>query len=371
MNGQTRDGVALQLRACETLASQAAMLRARDQVIDLLTRRLPVAVTVGDLRGDKRPEVVFVKLCKVLQKAILESGAPTGSVSLVLDAADLPPQFVWMVRRAILGEGQVYLLVGRKLLRPVAEPAWRRRQDRFWLQSWHLRNCKFVRTAFAPNLTSPCPLFAAERATGILPTHGLQVPPGTAWAVSQVDLCDYVGSSGELNEVALRERLHHCVVNGEQSHDETLWPTAAMQHDSWSNRRLAINIAGIGDFAKTQGMDPRSLIALQELETVVQMIRNTVDASSRDMASAKEFAPALRIAEDGAATAGIAWKNRWQAALQFAATRHRNLLSISPWSVFPSGEPADARYCDLLPVLGYADACAFAGIPHLGLWKPK
>lgn len=366
---KTREGVALQLDAGDILASRAAMLRVQEQLFDLLAQRLSIAVTVSGLHGDRRPEVVFVKLCKVLQKALMESGAPASAVSLVLDAADLPPQFARMVRCAILGEGLVYLLVGRELSRPAAEPGWRRRQDRFWLQSWHLRNCQFVQTAFAPSVTSPCPLFAAESATGILPTHGLQIPPGTAWVVSRVNLSDYIDSNGELDDVALRKRLHHCVATGDGQHDDTEWPTATMRHDSWSNRRLAVSITGIGDFAKAQGMDPRSLIALQELETVVQMIRNTVNASSRDMAAAKEYAPALQIAEDGAAVAGAAWKNRWQAALQFAATRHRNLLNISPWSVFPTGEPANVRYCDLLPILAYADTCAFAGTPCLRSWN--
>ena len=359
----------MRLDAYETLASQAAMLRAQQQVFDLLARRLSVAVTIGGLRGDKRPEVVFVKFCKVLQGALLDSGMPASTITLVLDGADLSPQFAWMVRCAILGHGPVFLLVGGELSRPASDPDWRRRQDRFWLQSWHLRNCKFMQTAFAPNVTSPCPLFAAEAAAGILPILGLQIPPGTAWAVSQLNVCDFTDSRGALDESALRDRLHRCIAAGDDVHDEADWPTAAMRHDSWSNRRLAINVTGVGDFAKSQGMDPRSLIALQELETIVRLIRNIVDECSRELANKKEYAPALQIAADGAATAGLAWQSRWQAALQFAATRHRNLLCISPWSVFPAGEPADARYCDLLPILAYADTCAFAGAPCLRPWN--
>jgi len=369
MNQRTRDGVALRLDACATLASQAAMLRAQQQVFDLLARRLPVAITIGGLRGDQRPEVVFVKFCKVLQGALLDSGMPASAITLVLDGGDLSPQFVWMVRGAILGRGAVFLLVGCELSRPATDPEWRRRQDRFWLQSWHLRNCRYIQTAFAPNVTSPCPLFAAETATGILPTLGLQIPPGTAWAVSQLNVCDFTDSSGELDEPALREGLHRYVASGDGVHDAADWPTAAMCHDSWSNRRLAINLTGVGDFAKSQGMDPRSLIALQELETIVRLIRNIVDECSRELANKKEYAPALEIAGDGAATAGHAWRSRWQAALQFAATRHRNLLCISPWSVFPAAESADARYCDLLPILAYADTCAFAGVPCLRSWN--
>lgn len=345
------------------------MLRVQEQVFDLLARRVPIAITVDGLRGDKRPEVVFVKFCKVLQKALLDSGMPPRAVTLALDAVDLSPQFVWMVRGAILGRGEVYLLVRRDMSRPAVESGLRRRQDRFWLQAWHLRNCDYVRTAFAPSISSPCPLFAAERAGAILPTVGLQVPPGTAWAYSRLHIGDYVGADGEVSEYALRECLQRCIAAGDRVHDEAEWPTAAMRHDSWSNRRLAICMTGIGDFAKAQGMDPRSLIALHELESIVQLVRNIVDEHSRELAAQKQYAPALEIAEGGAASAGLAWRSRWQAALQFAATRHRNLLCISPWSLFPSSEPADPRYCDLLPILAYADTCAFAGAPCRRAWN--
>ena len=294
MKRQTREGVALRLDAHAAITSQAARKRVREQLFDVLARRIPVAVTVVGLRRENRPEVAFVKFCKLVQTAMRDAAASANTVSVVLDAADLSPQFAWMVRCALLGEGPVYLLVGCELSRPAIEPGWRRRQDRFWLQSWHLRNRGYVRTAFAPNVTSPCPLFAAERADGILPPYGMQVPPGTAWIVSQINLSDFVAGTGELDEKALRKHLLSCVVSGEAEHDATSWPTAAMRDDSWANRRLAIRITGIGDFATAQGMDPRSLIALHELGTIMQTIRSSVDAYSREMAAEKKLCAGSR-----------------------------------------------------------------------------
>jgi hypothetical protein len=169
----------------------------------------------------------------------------------------------------------------------------------------------------------------------------------------------------------LRERLQRCIEIGDSVHDEADWPTAAMRHDSWSNRRLAICITGIGDLVKRRGADPQSLAALRGLDAVMQLIRETVDDHSRQLAAATEHAPALNIVEEhGSGIAGLAaWRTRWQAALQFAATRHRNLLTIPPWSVFPSGESADFRYCDLLPILVYADSCTFPRLPCLQHWN--
>ena len=373
MSRSTRDGAALRLDAGATLSSPAAVLQAQEQVFDLLGRGLPVAITIGGLCGDLPPEVLFVRACKVLQRALLNAGCASEAITIVLDAGDLAPQFAVTVRSAILGRGVVYLLPGRQLLRPAVEARRRQRQERFWLQSWHLRNDGRVASAFAPGITSPCPLFDAEDAIGILPPYGLQVPPGTAWVVAEVDLADSVGSNGEINEFAMRERLRCCVDYGEQLHDEGEWPTAAMRQDSWSNRRLAISIVGVGDLVKRQGVDPQSLAALQSIDAVLHSIRETVDGYSRELAAAIQPAPGLALAAEVVGDSGVAgmaaWRTRWQAAMQFAATRHRNLLTMSPWAMFPRGEPADFRYCDLLPVLAFADSCSFLQRPCLGHWN--
>jgi hypothetical protein len=371
MSQQTRDGVAMRLDACETLSSAAAVLRLQEQLFDLLARGLPMTVTIAGLQGEWSPEVAFVRTCKVLQRALLDSGSPTGAIAIALDAAHLSPQFAWMVRCAILGPGSCYLLLGSEMSRPHPDPRQRRRQDRFWLQCWHLRRCGGFKVAFAPSVTSGCPLFSAESADGLLPPYGLQVPPGTAWAVEQLNVVDFAGAQGEVSEFALRERLQRCIEIGDSVHDEADWPTAAMRHDSWSNRRLAICITGIGDLVKRRGADPQSLAALRGLDAVMQLIRETVDDHSRQLAAATEHAPALNIAEaHGSGSAALAaWRTRWQAALQFAATRHRNLLTIPPWSVFPSGESADFRYCDLLPILVYADSCTVPRLPCLQHWN--
>jgi hypothetical protein len=71
----------------------------------------------------------------------------------------------------------------------------------------------------------------------------------------------------------------------------------------------------------------------------------------------------------GCGVVRLDWQKRWRKALDFAAIRHRNLLAMSPWSVFPTGEPADSRYSDLLPLLEFADACAFPAPPCLRGWN--
>ena len=189
----------------------------------------------------------------------------------------------------------------------------------------------------------------------------------------QANLAKFANGRGELNEPALREFLQRCVELGESSHDDVDWPTAAMRHDSWLNRRIAITVSGIGDLTKLWSMDPRSFTTLKKLSTLLQQVRGVINDCSRHLALQTEYLPALDLSDPsrglGCEAVQLDWQKRWRKAMDFAAIRHRNLLAMSPWSVFPTGEPADSRYSDLLPLLEFTDACAFPAPPCLRDWN--
>lgn len=373
MNTQTMDGVAIQLHARETLASNAAVLRAQEQIFDLLVRQLQVSVTVTGLDESAHVESLFKQVCALLASAANNAGSPAECLSLAVDAAQLSPQQLWSERCDSLGPGPLYLLVNSELMRPSANADERRLQDRFWMQCWLLRSNVLVRTALAPIVSSSCPLFAMEHACGILPPRGLQVPPGTAWAAMRINLMDYVDEHGEVSVFALRESVRRCIEYGEQVHNDTAWPNAAMRHDGWSNRRLAISIDGIGDLVRARKADPQRFTVLQALGEIFNDIRDEANQHSRRLATENEHAPSLKISESDEQASGIVeladWQAQWRAALQFTATRHRNLLALSPWSLFPAGESADSRYSDLLPLLAHADVCSFPAPPCLNAWN--
>jgi hypothetical protein len=202
---------------------------------------------------------------------------------------------------------------------------------------------------------------------------GLQVPLGTAWIPIEVDLAKFANVRGALNELALREYLQRCVELGESFHDDIDWPTAAMRHDSWLNRRIAITVTGIGNLTKLRSMDPRSFTTLKELSDVLEQVRGTINDHSRQLALQKECLPALDLSDPsrgpGCDIVQLGWQKRWRKALDFAAVRHRNLLAMSPWAVFPTGTSADSSYSDLLPLLEFFDVCGFPGTPCLRHWK--
>ena len=366
MHNHTATGVSLRLHALETLASGAAAERLHEQLYDVLAERLPVAVTVEQLGDECHAASVFAAFVPCCARPATTRAPVAAHISIAIDASTLSPEQLWTGRCEVLGPGPLYLMLGSALTPPSVEPQLRRMQERFWSECWQLRNSGQLRTALAPMVSSPCPLLASETAFGILPPAGLQVPPCSAWVTLQVNLTDFASAAGELDVFALRDALRRCIESGETLHDEAAWPTAAMRHDAWLNRRLAISITGIGDLALRRGIDPACFHALQDLARVLQDIRSTVHDYSRQLAALIEPLPALELAD---AEHGPAWHARWQKALQFAATRHRNLLAMSPWSVFPSSGSTDSRYCDLLPLLEYADVCAFPAPPCLRSWN--
>lgn len=366
MQASSKAGASLRVHAIETLASAAAAERVREQVFDVLAQYLPLSVTVDQLGDSALAETVFGATCAVLRSALDAARAEPASLSIAIDATTLHPQQAWLRRCEVLGPGPVFLLLGSALTPPATDTVLRRQQDKFWLQCWQLRASGLVRMALAPMVSSPCPLLPSESAFGILPPFGLQVPTGTAWVPMQVCLTDFANAAGELDNFALHAALRSCIEHGESLHDRAGWPTAAMRHDAWLNRRLAISITGIGDLALLRGLDPGCFHALQELSNILHDVRSVVNDYSRQLAALVQPAPSLTMADS---EHGPDWQARWQKALQFVAVRHRNLLAISPWSVFPSLHAADGRYADLLPLLEYADVCAFPQPPCLRGWN--
>jgi len=373
-------GACIRLDAANVLLNHTAVECFHRQVYDLLACHLPVSVTIDGLAIDgpgrsHDAKALFARACEVLQSAVSGACAQSGSVSVAIDADRFSPQFSWSIRRKVLGPGPVYLLLGSSLMRPSRNEAVRQKQDCFWRQCWKLRNNRFVRAAFAPLVMSPCPLLSSEVARGVSPTSGLQVPLGTAWTPMQVNLTRFAKGHGELNELALREFLQRCVELGESSHDNVDWPTASMRHDSWLNRRIAITVVGIGDLTKLWSMDPRSFTTLKELSDMLEQVRGAINDHSRQLALQKECLPALDLSDPsrgpGCDIVQLGWQKRWRKALDFAAVRHRNLIAMSPWAVFPTGTSADSSYSDLLPLLEFFDVCGFPGTPCLRHWKPN
>lgn len=235
--------------------------------------------------------------------------------------------------------------------------------DGLWGALWELCNEQRVNTAFAERILPQCPLLSVERGRAIVAPIGLQAPADSAWVCMDIDLAQFASRNGVIDQSALKRCLESCVDAGDALHDVLAWPTADIQHDAWLNRRLAIVLSGFGDLLRIRGMAPSDHASLRYLNQLLLWLRMTAQSRSRSIAMSTEPLPAIGLSDPShdlpRGSVREDWRRRWREAVRATIVRHRNLLVISPWSLFPRDARADYEYAELLPLLRHADACAF------------
>lgn len=239
---------------------------------------------------------------------------------------------------------------------------------RLWRQLWQLRDVARLNVALPTVVSSPCPLLAEEPADTML-ACGIQVPRNSAWISLHVDLTDFAEANGELCMPALQTALDDCVDRGDILHDLRRWPIPDMHYDSWLNRRLSVLIRGWGNLVKKRGADPSALQTLNELGSLAAFIGNTMRRRSRALARKKGHCPAVDAAGASILASSGEMKIRWRRAVDSTALRHRNLVAMSVWDLFPQDEPADFRYADLLPLLRCANSLSFRRSVDISHWN--
>ncbi len=360
IDGATTSGVALSVAATSVSESRAVAMQVSKQASDVLAAGLPLTVSVYCDAGGSVTRSQFGFVCELLQSARHDVSAPPGQVGIAVDASSLPPAAAWQLRKDTLGDGPLYLLCGAD------------QSDGVWSSLWQLRGNDMTRLVCAPVVTSRCHLLSAEIANGGIPAVDIQAPTGSAWITMSVDVSSFADETGLLDNAAFEQALCRAVELGDELHALSSWPTAQMRHDAWLNRRLAINVTGIGTLLRARDLDPGRFTALNGMCRLLDRVRDVVHAQSRRLAKTSGNVPALEQTNPGQRLPGghirEGWARRWRHAVEAAATRHRNLIVLSPWSLFPAGERADFRYSNLLPLLRYADACAFPRPPDLSGW---
>jgi len=238
-----------------------------------------------------------------------------------------------------------------------------------WQRLWELRQVTPLTVVLPTVVSSPCPLLPAESANALLTPGQVQVPLDTAWIPAEIDVCRHAGSNGDIDRHSLEAALKNAVDNGERRHDTTAWSSVPLRHDSWLNRRLAVVVRGWGDLVRLRGADPAEFATLRALQELAGFICTTLAKRSRALAADKGYCPSLDRAGARILSEGFEMNARWRRAIGANALRHRNLVAMSPWDVFPSGEPADPDFMNLLPLLACADSVAFRRDVDIGHWN--
>ena len=344
-------GAALSVKVDTVLDSHSAALLLRQQVYDLATAGEKLTLTMLEMGTGRQARSKFTELCRLLRRTVVEVNVSSQDLGFVIDAASILPQDAWRIRSEHLGVGQLFMHIPKGTA-----------PNGTWTQAWQLRANHMMRLVYAPHVVSQTRLLPDESAPGIAGQMCAQVPTGTAWICAELVLQDFADSTGSVDMGHLEQCLTDMVERSDRMHSTVRWPTAQMRHDAWLNRRLAINLRGIGLLVLKRGLDPGCFAALEAMHDLLEEIRRILFAATHRLASREGIVPALDQADPGrllpGGRIGEGWAWRWRQALEAAAVRNRNLLALSPWSVFPPGT-ADFRYANLLPLLRHADVCLF------------
>lgn len=337
--------------------SLAAAEQFRQQALDVLVTGRALAVAVRPTGATSAGLAVVGRL---LQQAVAAADAEPTRVALAVPAGFAAVRTLWRMRRDQLGVGPLFVTGGP----PGADTDWR--------ALWDLRMEPQLRLATAAEVTSTCPLLAAEPAMGVVPDIEIQAPVASAWVRREICLADFVDDSGRVDEHGMLAAAEHAVEAGDRELTLAEWPTARMRHDAWLNRRLAVEITGVGALVARQGLDPADFSTLLAVGSLVARLRSVLVARSRRLAATRGALPALDQAGRMAVLANgrlqDGWRRYWREAVDSTAVRHRNLLVISPWSLFPAGEAPTYAYANLIPVLRHVDACRISAPPGLAEW---
>lgn len=343
------------------LASHSAALLLRQQVYDLAAADHELALTLAGLDEGDDGKAQFAELCVLLARSQRDTNTSPQHLGLVVDAASVAPRDAWAIRSDELGPGPLFMRLPQRTL-----------SSAFWQDAWRMRGNHLLRFVYASHTVSQTRLLPDERAPGVAAGECLQVPTGTSWIAAEVDLAAATGRAGIVDETRLARQLADVVERGNAMHSAVRWPTAQMRHDAWLNRRMAIQVTGVGRLVQERGLDPTRFEGLNEMNELMQRIREMLFSATHRLARRDGIVPALDQADPGrllpGGRIGEGWAWRWRQALEAAAVRNRNLLAMSPWSVFPPG-PADFRYANLLPLLRQADVCSFAEPADIGKWN--
>ncbi len=351
-------GVSMHLDAEQTAGFGPGADRIQCELRARLAEPDPLTIRILGLDGPEPPQA-FGRVCECIARAIAASGAEPASITLAVDAHDILPAEAWSLRLDSLGRGPLYFIGTEARLE----------SDDVLRRLWALRAERMIGAAFWPLVSSPTPLLDNEVAADLVPAPALQAPAGTAWVWVRVDVSSCI-EDGAPRNARLDTALQHALAAADAAHARCRWPTAAARHDAWLNRRVAVELVGIGEWVSGCGLSPRKLSTLAAVDALLARASRTLTKLSRRMTAGNTLPaieardPCRRLADDPACDA---WRERWRFAVERAGLAHRNLMAVSPWSLFD--RTADVHAFNLIPALRHADACTFRRRVSVDHWS--
>jgi hypothetical protein len=333
------------------------------------------SVTRGETPAELRREQMHL-VARGLQESLPQALSRYGlePARLTLSAlADHPgiSRLVGLRRCSLLGRPRVILRLPDPLMLALRggtageSPAWPGDPTRYWQAltelAWRQPGIRLV----LEHTTRPtCTLAGGERGNTVLPVSQFEVRADTAWLTLAIrlDALDHRSAQRQLRH-ELRRLLRSALRLADNLVDQIDWATPDLAQDALVNRRLAVHITGFGDLVDRWGLDPADFPTVDLVVRAVRLLRRLMLRESNALARERGAFPGLELrglASSLTRSFGDAQASR---LLRQAGLRHRHLLVLSPYSVFPrhTARRQLATYLHLLPALRSADTIAMHG----------
>jgi hypothetical protein len=196
-----------------------------------------------------------------------------------------------------------------------------------------------------------------ERGDCVMPSSLFEVGADTAWLMLEVD------ATRLASPAKMKTQLADCLRFADNLIDQIHWPRSSLQVDALLNRRVGIHISHLGDLLCRQKMHPASIDTFRWLKRWLIFVRKCFVHESMRLARRRGPFPELGVTELIAElTPSYGLRDARRLVLN-RSLRHRHILALSPFALFPA-EPAahaDEHWLNLIPALKCADAITMFG----------
>jgi hypothetical protein len=366
-------GAAERVSVRDTLENDEAGKLFLRRICSLVGAGIPVNLSPQDFGRESSGIDSWQRFCELIRSELSSRALSARHLGVCIHSHQLPLEAYCLIADVVLGRGPRYVFLDSLQMLTHGSPDAERRAEANWSFLWrHCNAERPVMPVYGGIVRSACPLLSDEVAATVLPGAGLHCPLNSAWLPITLPITEFAGPEGRIRWSRLLNATRNALAAAEKVLDHASWPDPAQQADARQNRRLAVEITGIGDLVLRRGDDPTSLECLNSVLEVAARIRAALYEQSAKIAARSGPVPALAEADPvGQWRAGPhrdSWSRHWQDALRRSAVRHRNLLVISPYAVIPAGETSSAGFSDLLPVIGLADAWSFGAPADFKGW---
>lgn len=185
----------------------------------------------------------------------------------------------------------------------------------------------------------------------------------TAWIAFEIDLARLGLSASQADLAAMRRLLRAGLRLADNLMEQVEWPSPELAQDALVNRRLALHVTGFGDVIDRLGMDPAAFPTVREAVRWMQLLRRLMLRESNRLARCRGAYPGLEVRDVESTLSRSYGRDYARRVLRQTGLRHRHLLVLSPFDIFPRGSPRHppGAYLHLLPVLSSADTVAMYG----------